>query len=336
MKIGIIGYGSYIPKWRIKVEEIAEAHNQNAQQIKSSLLVEEKSVPAQDEDSATLAVEAAKNALLRTQIDQKEIGAIYVGSESHPYAVKPTSTIVGQAINVGNNYMAADLEFACKAGTASLQIVLGLVKSGMSNYGLAIGADTATAKPGDILEYSASAGSAAFIIGTQENEIIATIDKTLSFNSNTPDFWRRSSQEYPQHLGRFTAEPSYFKHVINATTKILDESKMQPKDFDFVVFHQPNGKFPMSVAKKLGFNSKQINAGMLVSQIGNAYSASTLLGLSAALDQAKAHQKILVVSYGSGSGSDAFILTTTELIEKKQNLTKTTLEQIKNKKLDIE
>jgi hydroxymethylglutaryl-CoA synthase len=331
MKVGIVGYGAYIPKWRIKTEEIAKYHNQSSEKIKSGILVEEKSVPHYDQDSATLAVHASKNALLRAEIDGKKIQAIYVGSESHPYAVKPTSTIIGQALGTSENYFAADLEFACKAGTAALQICYGLAKANLINYGLAIGTDTAQSKPGDILEYSAGAGSAAFIIGNKENEIIATIDHTLSVASDTPDFWRRDLQKYPSHAGRFTGEPSYFKHVLDATQKILKQTDLTPQNFDYAIFHQPNGKFPTVAAQKLGFSKEQIMPGLLVSKIGNTYSASSPLSLAAILDIAKPNQKILLTSYGSGSGSDSFILTTTENITVKQNLAKTTMDYINQK-----
>ena len=319
MKIGIVGYGTYIPKYRIKIEEIAAAWNQNPSNIKSSLLIQEKSVPYKDEDTATISIQAAQNAISMANINKEKIEAIFIGSESHPYAVKPTATIVGTSLNIGNNYMAADLEFACKAGTTALQICYGLVKADMIEYGLAIGADTAQAAPGDILEYSAAAGGAAFIIGKNEPEIIATIDHTISFSSNTPDFWRRNRQKYPSHEKRFTGEPSYFKHVITTTNQLLEKISLQPKDFDYIVFHQPNGKFPIIAAKKLGFSIEQLEPGLIVKQIGNTYSSSSMLSLAVILDQAKPNQKILVTSYGSGSGSDAFVITTTKHITKKQN-----------------
>ncbi|MBD3231036.1 hydroxymethylglutaryl-CoA synthase [Candidatus Dependentiae bacterium] len=330
-KIGIVGFGSYIPKYRIKIEEIAKAHKKDSNQIKSNLLIHEKSIASYDEDSATMSVEAAQNALKRSQIKSKKIDAIYIGSESHPYAVKPTSTIVGQALNLDNNFMTADLEFACKAGTAALQICYSLIKSNSANYTLAIGTDNAQAKPNNILQYSAAAGSAAFIIGKNKNEIVATIDQTTSITTNTPDFWRRDIQKYPTHAGRFTGQPSYFSHTLETTKKILNQTKSKPKDFDFVIFHQPNGKFPLSIAKKLGFSKEQILPGLLVTQIGNTYSASSLLSLSAILDIAKPNQKILLTSYGSGAGSDAFIFTTTNSLISKQKLAPNTKSYINKK-----
>lgn len=318
MKPGIVGYGAYVPKKRITVEEIARVWKKDGKKISAGLGVKEKALGAWDEDTATISVEAARNALETAKIDPKHIDAIYIGSESHPYAVKTTSSIVGEALNVGQDYMCADLEFACKAGTAGLQIVYGLSKAGMIRYGLAIGADTAQGRPGDALEFTAGSGGAAFIVGSKKDEIIAEINDTLSFTTDTPDFWRRQHAEFPRHAGRFTGEPAYFRHVLNASKNMMKKAGMEAKDFDYAVFHQPNGKFPMRAAKMLGFDEKKIQQGMLTPLIGNTYSGSSMVGLASVLDVAKPGEKILVTSYGSGAGSDSFVMTVTKNIEKRR------------------
>jgi hydroxymethylglutaryl-CoA synthase len=327
--IGIVGYGGYIPRFRIKIEEIAAVWGANANSIKKGLLVEEKSVPSIDEDTATISVEAALNALKMAGIDPKEIGAIYVGSESHPYAVKPTSTIVGEAIGCSMEFTAADTEFACKAGTAGIQMVMGLIEGGYIKYGLAIGADTAQSKPGDALEYTAAAGGAAFIIG--KDGVVAEIEGTYSCSSDTPDFWRRDTVEYPSHGGRFTGIPAYFKHTISASQGLMKKLGLRPSDFDYVVFHMPNGKFPRRAAKTLGFDLKKLEPGFIVPKIGNTYSGSSLLGLAATLDIAKPGERILITSYGSGAGSDSFSIKVTDLIEEKRKNAKKIQEYIDNK-----
>lgn len=332
--IGIIAYGAYIPIHRIKVEEIAKVWGKDGKAISEGLNVKEKAIAGFDEDSCTIAVEAARNAVKDFGIDAQKIGAIYVGSESHPYAVKPTASIVADAINAGPELTAADLEFACKAGTAGIQTCMGLVQAKVPEwieYGLAIGADTAQGRPGDALEYTAASGGAAFIIGKKEGEVIATIDETYSFTTDTPDFWRRQHAEFPRHAGRFTGEPAYFKHVISAAEGIMKKTGTSPKDFDFIVLHQPNGKFPIRAAKTLGFEHDKIVQGLLTPEIGNTYSGATVLGLASVLDAAKPGQKILAVSYGSGAGSDAFVLTATENIAKKR-AKKSVMEMIKEKK----
>jgi hydroxymethylglutaryl-CoA synthase len=309
---GIVSYGSYIPRYRITVEEIAKAQGQSPSQIKESLHLTEKSVPGIDEDTATIAVEAAKNALSAANLDPKQIGAIFIGSESHPYAVKPTGAILGEAIGVGNDYTTADLEFACKAGTAGIQIALGLVRSKMCGLALAGGCDTAQSMPGDALEFSAAAGGAVFIIG--DKNVVAEIHETVSFTSDTPDFWRREHQRYPSHGGAFTGEPAYFRHVITASKNLMQKCKTNPKDYKYAIFHQPNGKFPERAAAKLGFTKEQILPGMLVNRIGNTYSGASLIGLAAVLDIAAPGDRILLTSYGSGAGSDSFDIQVTKNI----------------------
>ncbi|WP_423792184.1 hydroxymethylglutaryl-CoA synthase [Methanocaldococcus indicus] len=327
--VGIVGYGAYIPRYRIKVEEIARVWNKDPEAIKKGLLVYEKAVAGLDEDTATIAVEAAKNALKRAEIDSKDIGAVYVGSESHPYAVKPTATIVAEAIDATPNLTAADLEFACKAGTAGIQICLGLVKSGMVKYGLAIGADTAQGAPGDALEFTAASGGAAYIIGNKD--VIAHINDTFSYTTDTPDFWRREGKPYPRHGGRFTGEPAYFKHVINAAKGLMEKVGTKPEDYDYCVFHQPNGKFYIRVAKILGFKEEQYKYGLLTPYIGNTYSGAVPLGLSNILDKCEGGEKILAVSYGSGAGSDAFDIIVDEKIKKVKDRAKKTKEYIEEK-----
>jgi len=309
-KIGIVSYGANIPRWRIKTEDIASVWGKDGKTISKGLGINEKSVPSIDQDTATISVEAARAALKRCSINPQDIGAIYIGSESHPYAVKPTGTIVGEAIGATPDLMVADYEFACKAGTAAIQSCTALVKAEMIKYGLAVGADTSQAAPGDALEYSASAGGAAFIIG--KDNVIANINHTCSFTSDTPDFWRRAQRKYPAHGGRFTGAPAYFRHITNCATNLMQIAGTKPEDYDYAIFHQPNGKFPVSVAKKLGFTLDQIKQGLLVPYIGNTYSGASLVGLASVLDVAKPGDRIFLTSYGSGAGSDGFDISVTE------------------------
>ncbi len=312
-EVGIVGYGAYVPKHRIKVEEIAKVWGADAESYKKGLALKEKSVPAPDEDTITMSVEASRNALMRCEVNPEDIGAVYIGSESHPYAVKPSGTVVAEAIGATPNVHCADFEFACKAGSEAMFVALSLVSAGEMRYALAVGGDTSQGAPGDALEYSAAAGAAAFIMGSEN--LIAVCEYTHSFMTDTPDFWRREHQFYPQHAGRFTGTPAYFRHIIGSAKAILDKSGMKPEDFKYVVFHQPNGKFPQRVGKMLGFTKEQIAPGWLSPTLGNTYSGSSPMGLTATLDVAEPGDRILMVSYGSGAGSDSFIWRVTERID---------------------
>jgi len=335
MDVGIVSYGAYIPRYRIRPEEIGRVWGVDGKAMGKGLFINQKSVPSPDEDVVTIAAEAARGMMARVpDVDPKDIGAVYVGSESHPYAVKPTATIIAEAINATPNLTAADMEFACKAGTAGIQVCMGLVGSGMVRYGVAIGADTSQGAPGDALEYSASAGGAAYLIGSEN--IIAKINRTLSFTTDTPDFWRREGQPYPKHGGRFTGEPAYFRHVTSAAKMMLEAMGTKPEDYDYAIFHQPNGKFPTRVAAQLGFTNEQIAQGLLTPEIGNTYSGAVPLGLASVLDVAKPGDRIFVTSYGSGAGSDAFDITVTDNIKKYKRENAATVAQRMAKTVELD
>lgn len=321
--VGIVGYGAYIPRYRIPAVEIARVWRGS----EGGLPVKEKAVPGLDEDVITMSIEAARNALVRAGIDPLELRAVWIGSESHPYAVKPSGTVVAEAIGASENIQSGDWEFACKAGSEAFVAAMGLVGSGMGKYALAIGMDTAQGRPGDALEFTAAAGGAAFIIGSAE-EALAEIEGTYSYVTDTPDFWRREGKKYPEHGQRFTGEPAYFKHITEAAQTYLEASGTKPEDYTYAVFHQPNAKFPQRVAGLLGFKPEQIKEGLLVPIIGNTYAGSSLIGLTAILDVAKPGERILVVSYGSGSGSDAIGLRVTDAITARQAKSRKTSEYI--------
>ena len=317
--VGIIGYGAYVPCYRIPAKEIARVWAGG----KAALPIKEKAVPGLDEDVITMSIEAARNALARAEIHAHQLRAVWVGSESHPYAVKPTSTVVAEAIGAVPHIQAGDWEFACKAGTEAMVAAMGFVGSQMADYAMAIGMDTAQGKPGDALEYTAAAGGAAYIIGPAENAL-ATINASYSYVTDTPDFWRREYQKYPEHGVRFTGEPAYFHHITSSASTLMEALGVTAKDFKYAIFHQPNTKFPQRAGQMLGFTPEQIAPGLLVPVIGNTYSGAAIIGLTATLDIAEPGDRILLTSFGSGAGSDSFDITVTnKIIERRDKARKT-------------
>lgn len=312
--VGIASYGAYVPRWRVRTDAIAACWGLEPKRVP----IRAKSVPGPDEDTTTMCIEAGRNALRRVEVAPDQIRAVWVGTESKPYAVKPTSTVVAEALGLTPFVSAADMEFACKAGSEAMQAAIAYVGSGMAPYALAIGMDTAQSRPGDSLEYTAAAGGAAFLFG-RAAESAAEIEASLSFVTDTPDFFRHAHQHYPQHGQRFTGDMAYFYHSLNATRVLLDELGRQPADYRWAVFHQPNPKFVRRLARQLGFSQEQIAPGFLVPQIGNTYAGSSLLGLAAVLDIAEPGDRILFTSYGSGAGSDSVSLVVTSRLPALRN-----------------
>lgn len=309
-KTGIIGWGSYIPRWRLPLSEIARVWGFNPKEPEE-LNVSEKSVAGGDEDSITMGWEAARNALKRAGINPREIGAVWFGTESKPYAVKPSATIIAEALGITPDTMATDWEFACRAASEALRVSIGVIASGMIKYALIIGSDTAQANPGDVLEFTASSAATALIVGPREGAA-AVFEASYTYITDTPDFWRRAHAQYPLHGEAFTGEPAYFHHIVNSVKGLFAKTGLKPEDFDYAIFHQPNGTFPLRVGRMLGFPKEKIVPGLVTPYIGNSYNSSALIGLSKILDNAKPGQRILLAPFGSGAGSDAFSLLVTE------------------------
>jgi hydroxymethylglutaryl-CoA synthase len=278
-----------------------------------------------------MCIEAGLTALERASIPLEDVRAVWVGTESKPYAVKPTSTMVAEALGLTPYVNAADFEFACKAGSEAMQAAIGFVGSGMAPYAMAIGMDAAQSAPGDSLEFTAAAGGAAFLMGPAATSV-ATIEATLSYVTDTADFFRNAHDHYPRHGKRFTGTPAYFTHSLGASEAMLQRMGRTARDYKWAVFHQPVPKFVRSIAKKLGFTAEQIEPGFLVPHIGNTYSGSSLLGLAATLDRAEPGDKIFFTSYGSGAGSDSMSLVVTDRISEVRKTGATVAEYLARKR----
>lgn len=328
-KVGIVGWGAYIPKWRLNLKEIAEVWGFTPDQPEG-LGVVEKSVAGIDEDVVTMGWEAARNALARAGVDPRSIGAVWFGTESKPYAVKPSATIIAEALGITPHAMATDWEFACRAASEAIRVSIGVVASGLVKYTLVIGSDTAQANPGDVLEFTASSAATALIIGSRE-ESAAYFEASATYVTDTPDFWRRDYSKYPLHGEAFTGEPAYFKHIVGAVKALFEKTGLKPEDFDYAVFHQPNGTFPLRVARMLGFPREKVLPGLVTPLIGNSYNSSALIGLARVLEQAKPGQRVLLAPFGSGAGSDAFSIVVTDKVEEKRNKAPTVDDYLKRK-----
>ena len=230
-------------------------------------------------------------------------------------------------LGIRGHYLASDTEFACKAATGAMISGLGMIKSKLTSYVLVSASDKAQSMPHDVLEYTASSASVSLLMGSQD--LVLKVLDYSTYSTDTPDFWRRDGIRYPSHGGRFTGLPAYFYHIFNSSSDLLKKTKIKPHQIAHAVFHMPNGKFPIQIAYKLGFDFDQVKQSLVVENLGNSYTASALLGLVSVLEVAQKNDLIFFASFGSGAGSDAFIFQVTDNIDKRRmSLSK----KIKNKK----
>ncbi len=344
-KVGIVGYGVYIPRERIETATIVKEREKKRgkelekvlEKVRHGLLLREKSVAGLTEDTITIATEAAENAVRMAGISPEEIGGVTAGSESKPYAVGTIARHVASFIGVGENTFIADLEGACNSGMQGVGFIDSEIRSGRIKYGLAIGSDVAQAKTGDALEYSAGAGAGAFVMG--KSDVIATVEDMAPYSSLFMDFWRREGAPVPKHFGRTTVE-AYRSHIIGAIANLFRKHPdLSLSEFDAITFHQPSGYLPMktcqalsqdeipyvkdpSIARRMHLTEseieKKVKPWLRVLDTGNTYAASTLISLASVFDKAKPGDQVLAVSYGSGAYANATWFDVQDGIEEKR------------------
>lgn len=336
---GIIGYGAYIPRFRLRVEDIWDVWvnpTDTATIIQKRRGLIEKAVTRWDEDSVTMAIYAAKSSLEIAGISAEDINAIYFGSCTNPYSSGSAGAVIAEALGLSPELFCADCQFTTKSGTAALQVCAGLINAGIIRYGLAIGSDALSCHvpPNDALEYSASSGAVALVIG--KFGVIAEIEGMYSYTTLTPEFFRLSGERYIKHAASEDDEYlwGYNRHIKKAVEGYLEKFGCEVSDFIYVAISQPDGQMPIDVSKEIGFSEKQIKPGLIATEIGDCGSASSVLSLAAILDQAKPDERILLISYGFGAGCDVLGLKTTNLLEEGREKRKTCLsvkELINNK-----
>ncbi len=347
VEVGIVGYGVYIPAGKVDTLKIVEARERGRKdlddliaKVRDGLLLQYKAVADTSEDVTTLATEAAENALKMGGADPSSIGTVIVGSESKPYAVGSSARHVSSFIGISTDTNVSDIEGACNAGLQAADFIRAQISSGYIKRGLAIGSDIAQAPKGDPLEYATGAGAAAFLLGT-EKESVAKIADIVHYSSLYMDFWRREGYPVPRHFGKTTVD-SYIRHVTGAISSLLKRHKnLNLSDFGYITFHQPSGYMPLKTCRTLLEPSEEyiaekdirnriqltkedikekVTPWLKVIDIGNTYSASTMIGVASILDHAKPGDNILAVSYGSGAYAAAMWLKAEDSLLKKRGI----------------
>ncbi len=297
---GIVGYGVYIPKFRLERSEIGKAWQGGGKG--------EKSVLGSDEDVVTMAVEAALNAVEVAGIDPtRDLGAVYLGCTSAPYFEHSSAGLVAESLGVRTDAESADFGASTRSSFAALKACVDAVAAGRMKYGLVIGTDSRPGAPGSAGEQTFGAAAAAIIVGSEAP--IAGLDRDYTYSTRFIDRWRTPADEFVREYDpRFTREYGYTKHVIGAAKGFAERTGVAIGSFRHVVLQHVDERLTSAAANAIGATPEQMAKGDLGRRVGDAGNASALLGLAAVLDVAAPGERILAISYGSGT-SDVVSLT---------------------------
>jgi hydroxymethylglutaryl-CoA synthase len=311
MMSGIIGYGVYVPRYRIKQSDVAMPWG--------GFGMGEKAVCGWDEDIISMAAEAIDNAVKNAGVKPADVGALYLGTASTPFLEQHISPILAQVLNLSPHATVLDFCGSVNAvGTALSQCLIAL-EAKKIKCGIVVGTENRPVGPGSDAEINFGAAAVAMIVGTEGT--IADIEGVESYTTLFHDRWRNVKDPWVSNYFdlRFDREYGYQKHIEEACKTLMAKLSKKPADFKYAIFQQTDGRLPAGAGKALGMKNVFPD---LTPAIGDIGGVSPFLCMSGVLDQAKAGERILVSSYGSGS-ANAFSVLVNDNIEKKRNKTKT-------------
>ncbi|MBI2867024.1 MAG: hydroxymethylglutaryl-CoA synthase, partial [Chloroflexi bacterium] len=312
MTAGIVGYGAYIPRNRLKTEDIAKVWQKRAS-------VKEKAVPGLDEDVITMGVEAAQRALAQCGVSPSDIEAVYLATVSSPYLVKSSAAIVAEVLDIPPTAACIDVAGSTRAVSQALQACLDAVQAKRIKYGLVVAADMLTPEPSDHLEGILGAGAGAVVIGARN--LLAEVTNSASHTSDFTSVWQSNKDRWIRRhddprLDQVFGYPVAIGSAVKTHLQAVEESA---GSYSQVVSYMAEPNAANHIARAVGVTPDKISNVNLLRDTGDAGCATLMLGLANALDQASAGQKILAVSYGNGAGADSFTVTTTAALAKRRN-----------------
>ncbi len=308
---GIIGYGVYIPKFRLEQKEAAIPWG--------SWSAGEKSVCGTDEDVVTMAAEATDNAMKHAGIDPAQIGAIYFGTASSPYIEQYVSPILAEMLGLRPETTRIDYLGSVNGLANALLGCLDAIAAKRIKCGLVIGGEDRATAPGTEGDANFGAGAMAMVIGTTGT--IADFEGMHTYSTLFLDRWRSVKDAWVSNLNdnRFDREYGYQKHVSEACKGLLEKLGRKAKDYTYAVFAQPDERIPTLPAKDLGIQKDKLAPG-IASIVGDLGSCSSFISLARILDKAKADETILFGSYGSGASNAMSLVVRNQIEQKRKKL----------------
>lgn len=265
----------YLPVWKLKREEIAKATGLPS-------MGGEKSVAHWDEDSITMAVEAAR--MLKGEFD-----AVLFASTSSPFKIKQSASFIASALDLDNAFT-MDFSNSFRASTNALITANELVDSGKFKRVLVVAADCIPIKPGSLYEQIYGDGAVAIAV---EKEGAA---KIIGYNSSyqpLPGAWMLKD-ELISFDARLDAIFGYASSIQRSAMSLLGKLGMSPMDFDRIVASAPDPKSYEGLLKAVGAKPQEF----FFKNVGILGTAHPMLLLASQLDRTG---RILLGSYGEGA-----------------------------------
>jgi 3-hydroxy-3-methylglutaryl CoA synthase len=306
MDVGIVSCGAYIPAIRFERKLAAAEWARNP-------ISGERSVANNDEDTITMAVEAARNCLRDVQAQRTEIDGCFFASTTAPYAEKMSAVMISTVLDMRQDVRTADFAQSLRAGTGALMMAIDTVRSGSAANMLVAAADSRMAYPKSDQEQEFGDGSAAVLVGSGKEKLIATFEGGYSLSNEMMDVWRNPDDRYVKLWeSRFILGEGYAKQIGKAVLGLMKKLNVNKEVISKVIIPSPDSRSYTQVAQRLGFDVKAQVQNPLMANVGFCGTAQPLLLLVSALEETRPGDLILMAAYGDGA--EAMLFRATEKI----------------------
>jgi 3-hydroxy-3-methylglutaryl CoA synthase len=302
--VGIQSYGAYIPIYRLNREELAKVWGGGYRKG-------ELAIANSDEDSITMAVEAAVDCL--NGIDRESVDGLYFATTTPPYLVKSSASIIAAAADLRRDIFTADFSHSYSAGAKALRAAIDAVAAGSARRVIVVASECQVPPPNSASEPIWGDGAAALLIGA--DNITAGVEKRHSVSSDIIDIWRKSRGDVYNRTweDRFVIEKGYQAHLREAIAGLLKSAGLEARDMAKFAYYGPDARSHSSISRALKLEKEQVQDAMFDS-LGNTGAAFFMMVLVAALEKAKSGDRIVAAAYGDGA--DAFLVSVNDDIEK--------------------
>jgi len=301
--IGITSYGAYVPFFRLSRDLMAKAWGRGS-------IGGERSVANNDEDSATMAVEAAFDCLQGK--DRKDLGGLYFASTTAPYREKEISSLIAATVDLPGEIRTADFGNGLRAGVAALRSALDAVGNGSARSLLVAAADCRLGYPQSDHEQSFGDGAAALLVGN--SGVIVTLEGHYAVSNEMMDVWRNAGDDFVRTWeNRWVLGEGYSALTEQAVRGLLKKKGVDVQGITLAAIPAPDGRTHRRLVQALGLDKSQV-VDPLLGNVGDCGAVHPLMLLVAALETAKPGDTILLAAYGNGA--EAFLFKVTEEIKR--------------------
>ena len=293
--VGIVSHGCYVPRYRLNRKSIFKAVGWVDPSTAANARGE-KAVANFDEDSITLAVAASLMAV--EGVERFDLNGLYLASTSLPYKERLNAAIVSEALGLNETIRAADFTGGLKAGTTAMISGLESVASSGLNQMIVCASDCRLGKPASAEEMIFGDASAAFVLGTEK--VIAEYKGSHSLTVDFVDHFRGEFAKFDRKWeDRWIRDAGFNEIIPSAVEGLLKKYDVNISDFSKIIYDCQYTSFRRKLNNIIGINSDSEQENYQES-VGHCGTAQSLVMLSAALDESKPGDKILVISFGSG------------------------------------